>query len=148
MTILQPSDVSFSAKRMAMPSPSDGIVPSTASVLIREFESCPNCDADLDPDVTDAKAEDRDVVWADRVFGSSYHTCDDCGAKLKILAEEKAFGVIGENQIPDDYDEDVLYFVKVPDSNSVLMVNTFQLMIHVAEANSEEPVDQRKEQTA
>lgn len=137
MTILQPDDVSFSPKRMARPSPIDGIALPTASIIIREFESCPECGNDLDPDVTEATREDRDVVWKDRGHHASPHTCESCGATLGILAEEKAFGVINESQIPDDYDEDVLTFVHVPDSNAVLMVNSFQLMIGVVDGSTQ-----------
>ncbi len=116
---------------MAMPQYEDGISPATASILVREFGTCSECESDLDPDVKDALYEDRDVIWDNGIHHRcSAHTCENCGAELEVFVEEKAFGVIGESQLPDNAEEmDDIYFVPVEGVPNYLVINTHQIMI-------------------
>lgn len=131
MSILTPEEVGFCPERLAMPSPCDGIAPSTASIIVRELGVCPNCESDLDPDVTDAKREDRDVLWTERILNSKYHSCASCRSSLRIFVEEKAFGTIGGNRVPDE-PNDSLFFIPIPETESFIMFNMFQVSITVA----------------
>jgi hypothetical protein len=126
-TILDSDDVSFCPERMTIWVNATKLTPSTASTITREFESCPHCNDDLDLDVKNGKLEDRDVVWADRTRGSESYECPDCGHRFRILVEEKAWGIIGESQVPSEISDDV-HFVDVPDSSEVLVINTHQIM--------------------
>lgn len=138
------TDIGWNTRAMAMPSPEEGIAPSTASVLVTEFGECSECCSGIDPDVKDALHEDRDVIWRnDRSYKSDAHACSDCETELRIFVEEKAFGVIGESQLPDDADDyDDVYFIPVEDVNNYLVVNTFH--IKVSEASSREPRSKRR----
>lgn len=132
--ITDTDDIEWNTRAMAMPDFEDGIAPSTASPIVREFGECPACGADVDPDVTDAKYEDRDVLWEDDSKNrSSHHVCPECETEVRIFVEEKAFGVIGESQLPDDAAElEDIYFIPVEDSSNYLVVNTHQFWLHEA----------------
>jgi hypothetical protein len=134
---LDPSAVDFVPNRIHNPFRSK-LVPAVASSLIRSFATCPECGAGIDPDVTDAIAEDNDVVWASRSppKRNSPHTCHECGAEINILVEEKAFGVVGPRHLPDSLPEltdtdaaDVYYIRTTEDGDSYLRINTHQIML-------------------
>lgn len=141
--ILDTDEVGWNTRAMAMPSYVDGIAPSTASNVVREFGSCPECEADVDPDVADAIHEDRDVLWEnDRRHKSNPYECPECGAEVRIFVEEKAFGSIGESQLPSDAEErDDIYFIPVEDSSNFLVVNTHQFWL--SEATARNPHSER-----
>jgi len=125
------SDVGFVPDRVAKPIGSrDGIAPSTASIIVREFVDCPECGHDIDPDVKRAVYEDRDVLWDDELFQSSSHECAGCGATLRIFVEEKAFGVIGAS-LPDYAESSpTTHFVECDETGCHVLVNTNQIFIH------------------
>ena len=116
---------------MAMRGPRDGIEPSTASCVLREFGECPECGSNVDPDVTDGLYEDRDVIWTNnRGRNSSAHSCEDCGTELRMFVEEKAFGRIGPSQLPGNAEEwEEVIFIPIEDSANYLVVNTNQMWI-------------------
>jgi hypothetical protein len=130
--IIEADEIGWNTSAMAMPNYHEGISPPTASILVREFGQCPECDADIDPDVTDALYEDRDVIWRNG-RRSSTHRCADCEADLRMFVEEKAFAVIGEGQLPDNAAErDDLYFVGVEGQGSYLLINPFHIRLSKA----------------
>lgn len=134
-------EVGFAPERVAsgVRGPFD-LAPSTASCLVREFTTCPECGAGFDPDVTDAKSEDRDVVWADRTRPrAAPHECAECGGVFEVLVEEKAVGVIGREQVPDDPAE-CLHFVDCENGGDVLFVNTFQIFVSPVRSGAETEV--------
>ena len=129
INVLDADDVGFVPERMAKPDYYDGIAPSVAANVVREFGECPRCEHDIDPDVTDAVHVDRDVEWTDQGGRhTSPHTCENCDATLRILAEEKLFGTIGYPRLPDSMSDDV-YFVRFDDGRQYNVVNTHQLFI-------------------
>jgi hypothetical protein len=150
--LLAADAVPFVPSRLARPSFSTGISRATAATLVRAFCSCPRCEAAIDPDVRDSQQEDRDVVWASRETPrTNPHTCPECHAPVRILAEEKTLSVVGEeylsDELPDTPDTDVepdatIYYVPVdgPDSDTYLRVNSFQLMLSV-EGDDHEPAE-------
>lgn len=141
--IIDTDDIGWNTRAMAMPDYKDGIAPSTASPIVREFGECPECEADVDPDVTDALYQDRDVIWEnDRDYKSSPHVCPECETEVRIFVEEKAFGVIGESQLPSDAEEwEGVYFIPVEDSSNYLVVNTHQFWL--TEATPRKPRSKR-----
>lgn len=80
---------------------------ATASCLIRAFADCPECGADLDPDVTKGHAEDRDVVFearpraADPFRQTEPLRCDACGAWVEAFVEEAAQPVAYSERDPE-----------------------------------------------
>lgn len=139
--IIDTDDIGWNTRAMAMPDYQDGIAPSTASPIVREFGECPECGADVDPDVTDALYQDRDVIWEnDRERKSSPHVCPECETEVRIFVEEKAFGVIGESQLPSDAGEwEDVYFIPVEDSTDYLVVNTHQFWLNEATPRKPRP---------
>ncbi|MHC3381751.1 hypothetical protein [Haloarcula sp. H-GB5] len=129
--IIDTDDISWNTRAMAMPDYQDGIAPSTASPIVREFGECPECGADVDPEVADALYQDRDVMWEnDRNHKSSPHVCPECETEVRIFVEEKAFGIIGESQLPSDADTcENVYFIPVKDSSNYLVINTHQFCL-------------------
>jgi len=125
------NDVHFVPNRVARgPKIRDGIQPSTASIIVSEFVSCPECYHDIETNVIDAVYEDRDVLWDDDLFRSSSHTCEKCGTDLRIFVEEKAYGVIGESQLPDYAETSTeVHFIECG-VESYIVVNTNQIFIH------------------
>lgn len=142
--IIDTADIGWNTRAMAMPDYVDGIAPSTASPIVREFGECPECGADVDPDVKDAKHEDRDVLWEnDSRYKSNPHVCPECETEVRIFVEEKAFGVIGKSQLPADAAErEDIYFIPVEDSNNYLVVNTHQFCL--SKATPRKPASKRK----
>jgi len=97
ITIIDSSDVGFVPERF-FPTWGDLSV-ATASCLLREFATCPDCGAGIDPDVADGVQSDRDVVWTsehtncDRrqaIDRSNAHVCQTCQTPLRLFVEEKA----------------------------------------------------------
>lgn len=125
------TDTGWNTQAMAMSVDGDGIDSATAAILIREFESCSECGADIDPDAGAALREDRGVIWEnDARYKSEAHRCDNCESELRIFVEEKAFGVISHGQFPDNADENqTLHFVPVEGRDTYLQVNTFHLNV-------------------
>lgn len=119
---------------MAMPSYHDGISPSKATNVVREFGKCPQCGESLDPDVTDALYQDRDVLWEnDPEYKSSAHTCRHCNSEVRIFVEEKALGTIGADRLPENAETaENIYFIPVEGSDTYLVVNPFQVKIQEA----------------
>lgn len=132
--MIDTEDIGWNTRAMAMPSWHDGISPSTASVIVSKFGQCPKCGADVDTDVKDAIYEDRDVLWEnDRAWKSNPHVCPECETEIRIFVEEKAFGVIGENQLPTNADEmEDIYFIPVDGTANYLVVNTHQMWLSEA----------------
>lgn len=124
------SEIGWNTRAMAQPTFRSGITPSKASNIVREFVCCPNCGSDLDPNVNHGLYEDRDVVWENRENGDSQpHTCSECNTDLNIFVEEKAFGIIGKEQLPTNAEEmDQIYFVPVKDGG-YLVINEHQIWI-------------------
>lgn len=128
------TDTGWNTQAIAMGVGRDGIDPATAAILVREFESCPECGAELDPDAGDALREDRDVIWEnDARYKSNAHECENCGSELRMFVEEKAIGVVREEQLPDNAGENqTLHFVPVERDDSYLQINTFHLNVSQA----------------
>lgn len=124
-------EIGWNTRAMAMRGPRDGIEPSTASCVLREFGKCPECGSEIDPDVTGGHYEDRDVIWTNnRGRHSSAHMCEGCGIELRMFVEEKAFGRIGPTQVPDNAAEwENVHFIPIEDSANFLVVNTNQIWI-------------------
>jgi hypothetical protein len=120
---------------LSMRGPRDGIDPATAAIIVREFESCPECTGEIDPKASEGLREDRDVIWK-RGHNSSPHTCRHCGAELRIFVEEKAFGLVRDSEVSENAEEsDILHFIPVDGETRHLRVNTFQM--NVSKAPSE-----------
>lgn len=128
------TDTGWNTQALAMSVSRDGINPATAAILVREFESCPDCSSDIDPVAGDALREDRDVVWEnDARHKTEAHRCDACGSELRIFVEEKALGLISSEQLPENADEtETLRFVPVDGRDAYLQVNTFHLNVSEA----------------
>lgn len=123
-------DTGWNTNAMTQNSYYDGISPSIAAIITREFGKCPVCGSGISPDVKNSLHEDGDVVWDDRISTKTRtHTCESCEAELSILVEEKAFGIIG-NELPD-YAEtsDTAHFIPLDDSEGYIYINTNQIMI-------------------
>jgi hypothetical protein len=138
-------EIGWNTRAMAMRGPRDGIEPSTASCVLREFAECPECGSGIDPDVTDGLYEDRDVIWTNnRGRKSAAHSCENCGTELRMFVEEKAFGRIGPSQLPENAAEwKEVIFIPIEDSANYLVVNTNQFWV-----TPERPQpDSAKEQT-
>jgi DNA-directed RNA polymerase subunit RPC12/RpoP len=128
------TDIGWNTQAIVMGVGRDGIDPATAAILVREFESCSECGAEIDPAAGDALREDRDAIWEnDARYKSNAHECDNCGSELRIFVEEKAVAVISEDQLPDNADENqTLHFVPVENNDSYLQINDFHLKVSQA----------------
>lgn len=149
MTVVDPDDVTFVPDRMFKLSSRDGIEPSQAAQVVRNFCDCPECGERLtDVDVKDASYVDRDVLWTDERDGgheyvdemgerrvtrptavdrASAHECSTCGTRLRIMVEEKALGTLSAQQAPEDTDGCSLHFI--PYEHGFVVVNTAQVFI-------------------
>ncbi|QLH82378.1 hypothetical protein [Halosimplex pelagicum] len=128
------TDTGWNTQAIALGVGRDGIDPATAAILVREFESCPECGAGIDPDAGDALREDRDAIWEnDARYKSNAQECENCGSQLRIFVEEKAISVVREEQLPDNASEnETLHFVPVEGDDSYLQINTFHLNVSQA----------------
>ncbi|MWG33780.1 hypothetical protein [Halomarina oriensis] len=138
--ILSHDDVEWNTRAMARSRPTEGIEPSTASIIVRQFATCPECDADIDPDVTDAIVEDRDVFWRREGRRTAPHECDGCASALSIFVEEKAFGVISARQLPDwASDSETVVFIEVAGQDAYLVVNTYHIAVRALDVEADQP---------
>jgi len=130
--ILGSDEVHFVPDRLARPAYHRGISPPTAACIVREFQRCPSCKESLDPDVRNAKYVDRDVEWdGDLNPRKDFLTCEECDNQFRVLVEEKAFGVIGESQLPEWAEgSDDVFFVRCDDTETYCVINTHQISIH------------------
>lgn len=98
IVVIDHTDVGFAPDRF-FPQLGGDLTVATASCLLREFQDCPECGHDIDPDVKDGVQIDRDVEWTEQtsdapgirpVNNSKPHICENCGATLRLFVEEKA----------------------------------------------------------
>ncbi len=119
------------AMAMMMKNGRDVIDPATAAIIVREFESCPVCGNNIDPEASDGLREDRDVIWENsNRHESNAHSCHHCDSELRIFVEEKAFGIIPGSRLPESAENnETLHFVPIDGRDSYLQVNTFQMSV-------------------
>jgi hypothetical protein len=135
------TDLGLNTEAMAMGLRPGGITRALASTIADKFATCTECGEQLTTAVGGSKAEDRDVIWANRVQSSSAVECGNCRTENRILVEEKAFGVISADRLPDEADkiEDLVYIPvgceeyddeksAVEQADQFLRINLFQIM--------------------
>lgn len=140
-TLIGPDDVGFVPTRIApaVPiSPSDDLTVATATTLVKEFGTCPHCEADIDPDTAGGIQTDRDVLWTDdsseglgrsACDRSEAHTCENCGERLEILVEEKA-EPNRKRDIPDEPWVTSHLWIKLDDEEGYVVVNPNAIYIN------------------
>jgi len=123
-TVISGSDVCFVPSRMTNTF-SDELTASQAACLVREFGECSECGSDIDPDVTNAVAIDRDVEWTGRTSDtlgrtpcdrSDTHTCEQCGTDLEIFVEEGARPALW-SEVPDERWASRCLWIETDDGN-------------------------------
>jgi DNA-directed RNA polymerase subunit RPC12/RpoP len=144
------TDLGWNTEALARSSLGDGIKRPKASIIAEVFAECADCGKSIKPRLPYSEEEDRDVVWDDRVSGSSNVDCPSCGANNRVLVEEKAFGIISADRLPDEAEEhENLIYIPVGCENwedgvdvreradTYLRINTYQVMVNSVSSEPE-----------